>query len=609
MQSLLTFSDATELQTLLQQPSPNLEEVLDQENIALEVKECNSELVAYLTQSENFNTLVSYVSQISLDTSNNGTSYTGSKCTKFPFVACEILSSGNQQIIKRFLGSAAGQENSPNSASTSESSQGQNEQPNAEINEQLPVSNFLKFLNTSEPLDFTLAGYFCKVLKSLFQAESKAVAELLFSADNDYMKKMINHLYSDSVQDLFVTVLKLDASYFRSSNSDHYLNERISLVEQIISSIFEKSILSDYNDLASDRLTNYCLILCSILGGFSCFPSGKKVIAPLMTSETFYKIIEGLLNHYLIKPLMPLVQQLCTHYRDIYSSKDKLPLLDLIRYTECVVKPKIPDTEPFILAVLNSVDKIIASIKLEKYSTNLQPIQNQEPSQVFNPNQRKVSLCEAMHNFLKLQNGNIDAKILENDGLTVLIDMFVKNPWNSILHAALTRLITFIVEHGSPAMKENLLEKSKILEFIIKEASEPEVVAHTKTGNKTKKCYIGHLNILSNLIDGIDDPYIQEFIENHEEWQNHKNEFLKKENEKNKGVTDRKNMPAGFYASLENKEGEEGLPKFKLGNDYSYSPRQGESQEKEQENWDGDEGPEATPKSSKACANVGWGHF
>lgn len=604
MQSLLTFTDATELQTLLQQPCPNLEEVLDQENIALEVKEGNLELVAYLTQSDNFNSLVSYVSQITLDKSNNGQPSQVSKCTKFPFVACEILSSGNQQIIKRFLGSAATQENSPNSTSTSANSQGQTEQPNAEVSDKPPVAEFLNFLNTSEPLDFTLTGYFCKVLKSLFQAESKAVAELLFSSDNDYMKKMINHLYSDSVQDLFVTVLKLDASYFRSSNADHYLNERISLVEQIISSVFEKSILSDYNDLASDRLTNYCLILCSILGGFSCFPSGKKIIAPLMSAETFYKIIEGLLNPYLIKPLMPLVQQLCTHYRDIYSSKDKMPLLDLIRYTECVVKPKIPDNEPFILAVLNTIDKIIASIKLEKYS---QPIQNQEPSQVFNPNQRKVDLCEVMLNFLKLQNANIDAKIIESEGLTVLVDMFIKNPWNSILHSGLTKLVTFVVEHGSLVLKETLFEKTKILDFIMKEAKEPEVVAHLKTGNKTKKCYIGHLNILSNLIDGIDDSYIQEFVANNEEWQNYKNDILKKENEKNKGV-DKKSMPPGFYTS-ENKDAEGALPKFKLASEYTHSPRRSEQKEEKEEEWDADEGPEATPKSSKACANVGWGSF
>jgi len=191
--------------------------------------------------------------------------------------------------------------------------------------------------------------------------------------------------------------------------------------------------------------------------------------------------------------------------------------------------------------------------------------------------------------------------------LTVLVDMFIKNPWNSILHSGLTKLVTFIVEHGSLVLKETLFEKTKILDFIMKEAKEPEVVAHIKTGNKTKKCYIGHLNILSNLIDGIDDLYIQEFTENNEEWQNYKNDILKKENEKNKGV-DKKSMPPGFYNS-ENKDAEGALPKFKLTSEYSYSPRQSEQKEEKEEAWEADEGPEATPKSSKACVNVGWGSF
>jgi len=604
MQSILTFSDSSQLQELLQNPSTTLEEVLDQENIVQEVKESNSDLISYLVQSKTFDILVSYSYQLPLDLfSNHEQLHKGSRLTKFPFVACEILSSGNTQIVKRFLESDSTERIQTNQTTPTEDQESPIELTKDQISNPTLFMKFLTFLDSQAPIDFTLAGYFCKVLKSIFQVESKAVADLLFSPEQNYVKKMITHLYCDSLQDLLLTILKLDASFFKTSPQDYYINERVILVEQMIETIFEKSG-HDNDDIASERLLNCSCILTSILSGYSCFPSSKKVIAPLLNSDLYYKIIEGLLSYSLIKPLMPLVQQLCTYYKDIYSSKDKLPLLDLIRYTECVIKPKIPDSEPFIIAVKETIAKIIASIKLEKHATNLQPTQNQENPHDINPNQRRVSLCEIMLSFLKLQNSLIDSKIIENEGLAVLLDMFIKNPWNSILHNGLTKLFTFIIEHGSSALKENLLEQAKIIDFIIKESNDSEIQIYVKTGKKTKKSYIAHLIILSNLIDGINDPIINNFCENHEGWQNFKIEVLKQENDKNKGIIDKK-----LELLSEDETEQEGLPKFKLIDGNAYSPRHDQTNEQiSNDEWE-ENGPDMTPKSSKNSQKVGWDSF
>jgi len=603
MQSLLTFTDSSQLQELLQNPSTTLEDVLDQENIVQELKESNPDLISFLVQSKAFDILVSYSYQISPDSIKNSEQSTkDSKLTKFPYVASEILSSGNAQIVKRFLEYDSTEDTETTQTTVSEIQDNPSEQSKEHPLAHQLFIKFLTFLDSPAPIDFTLAGYFCKVLKSVFQVEGKTVAEILFNPDQNYVKKMIPHLYCDSIQDLLLAIVKLDASFFKTSPLDHYLSERTVLIEQMIETIFEKSI--DNDDIASERLVNCSCILTSVLCGYSCFSGGKKIISPLLNSDFFYKIIEGLLNHSLIKPLMPLVQQLCTHYKDIYSSKDKLPLLDLIRYTECVVKPKIPDTEPFVIAVRDTIDKIVASIKLEKHATNIQPTQNQENPNDLNPNQRRVSLCEIMLNFLKLQNSLIDAKIIENEGLTVLLDMFIKNPWNSILHNGLTKLFTFIIEHGSSVLKENLMEQAKIIDFIIKESAEPEIQVYLKTGNKTKKSYIAHLNVLSNLIDGINDSTINNFCENHEGWQTFKTEILKPENDKNKGISDKKH---GFSTVDENEQEE--LPRFKVINESAYSPRQEDIEKKPENNEWEEEGPEMTPKSSKASQKVGWDSF
>ena len=535
IEQIFTFGDSSQLQTLLSQPTPNLQEILDQDNIAQEVKECNDDLIAYLIKPENFTQLVSYVSELPpVDLKLFNQANNDNKLSKFPFVSCEILSAGNETLLQQFFMS-----NSPTDTTSPSTEAEEPEQITSltQVDKDMPIIKFLGFLDAPAPIDLTLAGYFSKVFKLIFQQYPHELSEILFSSSCKYLKQMMTHIYADSIQELFLAVVKLDSSYFRKAPSEHHVIQRVGIVEHLIATLFQESPSNELYDLHSDQQSNCSLTLRLMLNNASCFLDSKNVIAPLLTPDTLTKIIQGLQNPRLVKSLSLLVQQLCGYYRDVYSPKGTLTKLDLTTYSENVGKPEIPDNEPFLLAAMDSLKDIFGFLRGDKGQTQLQPKQNQDVvNNELNPNQRKISLCEVIFNFLKLQNLKLDEKIIETEGLPTLLELFIKNPWNNILHSLLTKLLTFILEHGSPTLRQALFEQAKILDVIINESNELNVPYHQGTGNKTKKSFFAYFNIIANTINKSTDAFIVDFCTNHKNWTDFKAGTLKLENDMNKGV-------------------------------------------------------------------------
>lgn len=605
---VITFSDPDNLNALLAQPSPNLEEILDQDSVIQEIKTyTNDQLIAYLTEHNNLEKLASYVSEPPSDTTLKlATQYKDLKTTKFPFIACEILSSGNEKITRHFVGLASSNDKNASPTESVEPEKTVSELIQHQDEQKAPILKFLNFLASAEPVDYTLSGYFCKVLKVIFQKEPARVAELLYNST--YYQKIASHIYSDSMVEVLLAILKLDTSHFRSTPGEHYITQRTEIVEQLVKNLNKNPSNSEFDLLHFDRQNNSSLILCTLLSAVTCYPNGKSVVSALLRPETLYQLNQGLLNPCLTKVLLPLTKQLCSYHKGIYSSSDKLPLLDLVRFTECIIPSEIPESDPFIISILGSLRGIIGSLESDGQAQAANSFS-------YNPNQRKISLCEALFSFIRLQNDTVDNNFIECKGFEALLKMFTQNPWNNILHSELVKLFTFAIKHGSNSIKQALFEQANILEFITQESKDPQIDFPSKKSNKTAKSYIAHLNVLATAIDTSQDPIIKTFVENHKDWQPPSSVTESKEEELPIEKEPSPKVAAPLFGLEEMTSGpddDDGAnmctpmsgPKFSMGGGFSLSFGQEED--------DSDDGgwpvrdPEKTPKASK---NIEWDDF
>ena len=68
----------------------------------------------------------------------------------------------------------------------------------------------LEFLNTNNELNLVLAGYFSKLITSLFNTKKKDLCMYLFSDENNHILNFARHSYSKSIADILSNILRCD---------------------------------------------------------------------------------------------------------------------------------------------------------------------------------------------------------------------------------------------------------------------------------------------------------------------------------------------------------------------------------------------------------------
>eukprot|EP00330_Aristerostoma_sp_ATCC50986_P002496 CAMPEP_0114598140 /NCGR_PEP_ID=MMETSP0125-20121206/20475_1 /TAXON_ID=485358 ORGANISM="Aristerostoma sp., Strain ATCC 50986" /NCGR_SAMPLE_ID=MMETSP0125 /ASSEMBLY_ACC=CAM_ASM_000245 /LENGTH=269 /DNA_ID=CAMNT_0001803503 /DNA_START=314 /DNA_END=1124 /DNA_ORIENTATION=+ len=249
---------------------------------------------------------------------------------KYPFVVAELLSTENDTVSAYFLGliSAAkimdietetipdeSEYNDEDTLSKFSNSQELKASQENEMTPELPppFSKFIKFLDKSIPVNstcagyfakvlktlfffkpeisgrlvfhehFHIAGYFAKVLKTLFFFKPEISGRLVFHEHFNTFKNITEHLYSDSLQENLLSFLKLEPGYFKHNPKDTFLEYRKELVNKVIDIVFRKAKTPLDESMAMDARSNAAAILVSLINQKAIVKDGDETRAPKKT--------------------------------------------------------------------------------------------------------------------------------------------------------------------------------------------------------------------------------------------------------------------------------------------------------------------------------------
>jgi SIT4-associating protein SAP185/190 len=206
------YANISTIDTILEKPDFQLEDLLDESDLIQELKQHNTKLIEYLRDESTLQKLLEYVVAPKLEPvensdddkeeddkktklrlpfgrprSSSGATNEGEheedegekKRNRYAYVAAEVLSSDNWSIYEALMES------------------------------QSLLRNFWNFLKLPAPLDPLQASYFTKVNESLFDKKTEEMLDLLKSLD-EAVPDMLRHVDCPMIMDLLLKIISLE---------------------------------------------------------------------------------------------------------------------------------------------------------------------------------------------------------------------------------------------------------------------------------------------------------------------------------------------------------------------------------------------------------------
>lgn len=511
-----TFTE--EFNKVLNDPSSNLETILDQETVVDELKHRNEALIKYLTQDDIISKLISYIVEFpkSLDYDPNQ-SNRDQLINKFPLVVSDLLSTENEEIICKILGIADSEEademlenflndDDPSGEGNSASQYQANSEPSK--SKIRPIYKLLKFLDSDSPINFTLANYFSKVTKNLLFKSPVATSLYIFKIYFDFFKKITSHVYCDSIQELLSSIIKLEPSYFRGHKKCQFTEQRLKLVTLLVDNIYDPKSKMDENYLLDNQVSSANLVGHLIVQN-TIVVDGRKILNYLISKETLDKIFTGVSNERQVGSSCYLIIQLCDYFTVAYAPKSNKPILDLTNFVNVNLPPEFDDNDPFLIRVINSISKITSILDYNPRHSS----KSNWPSST-----TRMKLLEVVYSYIKLQNKNLDKQISESSLLSALLEIIGYDYWSNILHHLVTKILIYIINECSEAIKKALFEKAKVLDFIVDAVKELNTLPTASSKTSVEKGNVAHLILLANAINNSENPYVVQQATSNSSW-------------------------------------------------------------------------------------------
>jgi hypothetical protein len=602
-----SYTNNQPLLDLLKQQNRNLEEILETDALISEAKCGNSELISYLLQPEIYQVLINYITRLP-DTQgltfDPSQSNKDNKQNKYPYQVCELLSADIEKIANYMLGinlmsieerntlpdqaSYQGDEDenkNDDSMKTENPSQNISAQQSTEINdsqsgEEPPLGLLLEFVSNNKCVNFTLAGYFAKVLRNLFFFKPKEVADYLFGKKPHYVEKMASHIYSDSLSEVLSVIIKLDHTNFKDSNERFFIESRQKIIQKLLNYL-NPSDKAMNNELDEDSkyqlIQNSSILLSALLNSHRTYANSEEILKPLFSPEsldTLVKSLQSPKNELYIGAIFQLLNTICEYLMDPQGSTTSNQNGNMNSGFQSILEsktqsenglnnmsggPLIADTENFINKIAEELPKLLvifvdkdtlaettkvpssSQIMMEEVKEEMKTEEEDDTRVNFRFGyttklfgQNGIKIVELCYNFIRLNHPKIEAQLAEQRFFKILLELFIKGEWNNILHNIILKILTHILTGRSEVLKRSLLEDARLLDFIIQSTNQPDYTLNSKLKNKVRKGYLGHLVKLSNLIEETTDPYLKDYAEKHQSWQSYKEQFLKKSNDNDK---------------------------------------------------------------------------
>ncbi|CAG9326809.1 unnamed protein product [Blepharisma stoltei] len=499
------FQSHSALDELLEKEDATLSEVLNEEETIQELKSHNQKLIEFLNE-ERLAQLIEYITVFPPENSPK------ERENKYPFISCELLSCDVPPVLDKLFDS-----------------------------EPL-LQQLFSFLH-NDYIHPTLAGYFGKVALTLANRHIREIMK--FVTENNFIGELLKHLEYKSVADVIFKLLLVDIP-----GEPVYLPQRIEIV---------KGLLKGLKDEKREIQHHAGHILTDLINKVTETNSWRSLVEVIMNKETLEYLFSGLVeaNLGVVNACVSVLKSIMSsQYRDelfTLDQKDKDSLEN-----EMVTIQESEQTCTFIDCFVQSLDGFIQILVKEsdvKFLTTFN-----EKIEVLGEGRLKI--VEALNAAIKMEKKEIYTKLYESGAMKVLVDLFFRFSWNSMLHSSFENIVQGVLYINHSDLKTQLLEDAKLVEKIAQKGLE-----QVNSYSKLKPGYLGHLKRIANLINKLAQaqPEVHAVLLKSENWESFKTQYLEVENKKEEATL-----------------GDQRLPTF--GDNFSEDEEKEQEQEHEHEN-------------------------
>jgi len=498
------------VQQLLEKPDLQLDELLDEDGIQMELKTNNQRLMSFLTKDQVFRELINYV----IKEPNIEEEFNQKKIYKYPFTAADILAADSLSISNVFFRPKNKEQDKPE-GEESEEVVVDNEED--EVNDDTYLDELFGFLETDQQINVTSAGYFCKVVNSLFGKKTVDLLKYIFERKPQLLEKMAKKMYCRSIAEFLGRILVMEGSYI---SKPIYLAERTG----VITSLLEQLVKSD--DI--EEVNNISTIICDILSKQNSMNGSQEILTNIFDEKTVATLFECLntknsgnvCSATIIINNMIAYLILNAHKANQSQDDDDSGANDSNVTEEVSENLKLNENSPLIKALIAQFPSVVQYLRsVDEQST----ISSTYGAQVRPLGIARLKLIELISLSLKLNLDVVFEAIINCDALSAILGLFKAYEWNNMLHCQVEKILMTILDSGNQAIQTYLFEKVKLLDFIIGISGVADFTFNGNEERKIKKGFNGQIVRISNKIAESSDKYIVSQTEGKDDWQ----EFVK----------------------------------------------------------------------------------
>lgn len=316
---------------------------------------------------------------------------------KYPFVACELLSSEVPDVLEKLLAC-------PSALST------------LLTYLDLPVTNL------------TSAAYFSAVVSALLCKAPRQVYELVYR-DNRLLALACN-LHSRSLADCLLRLLRLD-----STASSHYLQERTEVVRALVRNIGEGK------DLA--KVVNSAMLLCELVKGLEV--KGWKLLIAAVVQQAELETLFQAVNAEEASAVAAL-QVL----NALLSCESLCEICEInLPKVLCILRSPTPTPD----SPMEEAENALIPLLFTHLPSLLPKLQGDFPR----VGPIRLQICELLDLMLQQKSPSFEKVIIQADGLRYATELFFKYPQNSFLQWEFESLVRTVVEKASVEVQKQLI--------------------------------------------------------------------------------------------------------------------------------------------------------
>lgn len=318
---------------------------------------------------------------------------------------------------------------------------------------------------------------------------------------HNYALYLTQHLYSSSVAELIDKIL--------SAPTTAYTSYKLEILQTVLKKIELSASL--------EEIINSGNVLQSFILKHPNITDGDSLMRSLWTEDNLRYIIQKLLckTPYTVRAAASVVKSLLySTVPDLSSDEESTETVK--EKAVCIIDVYLSFMPDIIVYLISDTSQNLATTYGEKIS----PL-----------GEDKILLIEILYVALKKGYNPFIHYTLQFKVMNIITELFVRHPWNTVLHNLYVNIVTFIIASDDLQLIRSVFEDAKLSELLVKIGTNSNI--QLESGKEIRLGYAAHITRLSNLLieKAVNNSYISEVLESTQGWESYKNNILSQINE------------------------------------------------------------------------------